>query len=289
MKKPSIYESAIIWYARKFPIRKGKLRLVDLAWRLCMYKNKTREAILIYSDLKMPCNLQEMLQRQFFFFGTYHLEEHILHAWRSESKKASVIFDVGANSGIYGFVSLSANPEATVHAFEPTSEIADRVRMVTQTNSIDGLFVHQCAVSDSTGTAKLIRCNGGGDNDGMNYIDKEASNIGETVTLISIDEFMARNRIEHIDLLKIDVQGHEIEVLRGCSRALAEGQIDTIFLELNWGESSYAQNCVASQCLSVLELNGFLFASTSTPDMLRRSGKWLNNESDVIARRQLAQ
>ena len=68
----------------------------------------------------MSCDLSEMLQRQFYFFGTYFVEEHILTCWEQEAKGARVIFDVGANAGIFSLAALAVQRDATVHAFEPT-------------------------------------------------------------------------------------------------------------------------------------------------------------------------
>ena len=68
----------------------------------------------------MPCDLGEMLQRQFYFFGTYFLEEDILRCWEAAAKGAKVVLDVGANAGIYSLAALAAQPDVTVYAFEPT-------------------------------------------------------------------------------------------------------------------------------------------------------------------------
>src|SRR5262249_46971250 len=97
---PSALERALITYARVFPLRKGKLRVIDRLWRAAtMGRGTARLAHLRYGGLKIPCDLTEMLQRQFYFFGTYFLEEHILDCWTKAAKEAEVIFDVGANSG----------------------------------------------------------------------------------------------------------------------------------------------------------------------------------------------
>src|SRR5262249_11306442 len=95
---PSALESLLVSYARRFPIRRGKLRVVDSLWRAAAGDRSTRRlADLRHGGLKMPCDLTEMLQRQFYFFGTYFLEEHILECWESAAKDAKLVLDVGAN------------------------------------------------------------------------------------------------------------------------------------------------------------------------------------------------
>ena len=94
----------------------------------------------------MSCDLNEMLQRQFYFFGTYFLEEDILRCWASAAKGAKVVLDVGANAGIYSLAALAVQPDAFVHAFEPTPEIAARLRATAKLNQLDNLYVHEAAV-----------------------------------------------------------------------------------------------------------------------------------------------
>src|SRR6266545_4661870 len=100
MIRPPIYERLLISYARHFPIRRGKLRVVDALWRAAGRGHSTqRVADLRYGGFKMPCDLNELLQRQFYFFGTYFVEEKILFCWQNAASRAQVIFDVGANAG----------------------------------------------------------------------------------------------------------------------------------------------------------------------------------------------
>lgn len=136
MDAPAL-EKALIAYARAFPLRKGKLRVIDRLWRAAAGSRGTaRVAHLRHGGQRMPCDLSEMLQRQFYFFGTYFLEEKILDCWTKAAKGARVIFDVGANSGIYSLEALASQPDAIVHAFEPTPEIASRLRETAALNRL---------------------------------------------------------------------------------------------------------------------------------------------------------
>lgn len=56
---------------------------------------------------------------------------------------------------------------------------------------------------------------------------------GQTVDVITLDEFCATHEIEAIDLLKVDVEGAELEVLRGAEQLIAGGKIRMIQLEFN--------------------------------------------------------
>src|ERR1700757_2652379 len=121
----SALESAALLYARRFPIRLGKLRVVNyLSQASSSNAPIQRMTTLKYGGYRMSCDLSEMIQRQFYYFGTYFLEEENIQCWQSVARHSATIFDVGANAGIYSLAALAAQPQATVHAFEPTREIA---------------------------------------------------------------------------------------------------------------------------------------------------------------------
>lgn len=282
-----VLERALIAYARAFPLRKGKLRVIDQLWRAAAGGRGTaRVAHLRYGGLKMPCDLTEMLQRQFYFFGTYFLEEQILDCWTKAAKEAEVIFDVGANSGIYSLAALASQPHAIVHAFEPTPEIAGRLRQTAQLNCLDNLMVHEVAVMSHSGQAVLRRFRGDSEtNEGMNYICEETGEpSAERVQTICLDEFCRERRIANIDLLKLDVQGNEHFVLKGAEGLVRLGGVGTVFMELNWANKTGAV-CPATESVRLLAESGFRFARPSDYHTWRDAGNWLQGLSDVVARR----
>jgi FkbM family methyltransferase len=277
----TMLERALVGYARRFPISKGKLRVVNALWQVATGGEAARTAALIYGGFKAPCDLREMLQRQLYFFGTYYLERDLLACWGRLSVDARVVFDVDANAGIYSLAALAANSRAVVHAFEPTPEIAERLRKTRALNHLAGLNVQQVAISDRAGFAMLVRCRGGNDNDGMNYIQSDIHPDAEQVPTNTLDAFCLSHGIGQIDLLKLDIQGAEAAALRGASTLLQAGRIRTLFIELNWGNSA---NCPASQSIEQLEAYGSHFAAPRQELNWKPSGPWLRDHSDIIAR-----
>lgn len=276
-------ERALIAYARRAPIPWGKYRLVNALWRWVGGKNHTREAQLIYSDYRVPCDISEMIQRQLYFFGTYYLERNFLAVWRDLARQSQVVFDVGANAGVYSLAALSANPDCSVHAFEPTPEIADRLRQTKQRNDLTGLTIAELAVCEATGEAQLVHCDGGGGNGGMNFIDPAAARDGgRAVSTTCLDDYCRDEGIARIDLIKVDVQGLEPDVFRGASELLRDGRIGTIFVELNWG--ALGEESSADQLIELLDLHGFAFSEITRAPRWRRRGVWMRSHSDVMAR-----
>jgi FkbM family methyltransferase len=285
MLRPSAFERLLLSYGRCFPIRRGKLRVINSLWRTAVGKQSTcRMTTLKYGRFKMACDLSEMLQRQFYFFGTYFLEQDILSCWQTAAKGAKVILDVGANAGIYSLAALAIQPDAVVHAFEPTPEIAVRLRATARGNGLDRLYVHEEAVCNQSGPATLKRFRGElGTNEGMNFISREVGDPdAETVRTVCLDQFCERHSIDYVDLLKLDIQGHEHSALEGARQLIRAGRIRIIFMELNWATSAGA-TCAATESTRLLHQAGYKFSKPGRRLTWQNAGDWLQSLSDVVA------
>jgi FkbM family methyltransferase len=283
----SMLENVLVMYARRFPIRRGKLRIIDSLWRTLLSDRSTRRvATLKHGSFKMSCDLKEMLQRQFYFFGTYFLEEDILRCWEATAKGAKVVLDVGANAGIYSLAALAVQPDVVVHAFEPTPEIAARLRATAKLNGLKNLYVHEVAVLRDDGQATLKRFRGElGNNEGMNFVIRDIGNSdAERVKTVSLDQFCQDHSIDQVDLLKLDVQGQEYSALKGAERLIRAGRIGTIFMELNWARRAGIP-CAATESIRLLEQAEYLFSKPGKRLNWEKAGDWLHGVSDIVARR----
>jgi FkbM family methyltransferase len=243
-------------------------------------------ATLKHGGFKMSCDISEMLQRQFYFFGTYFLEEDVLRCWSTASNGAKVVLDVGANAGIYSLAAIAVQPDVVVHAFEPSPEIAARLRATAELNGLESLHVHEVAVLSEGGHATLNRFRGElGNNEGMNFVTREIGNSdAERVKAVSLDQFCRDHCIDHVDLLKLDVQGHEYSVLKGAQLLIRAGRVGTIFMELNWARSA-ATPCAATESIRFLAHSGYLFSKPGKRLNWEKAGDWLRGVSDIVARR----
>jgi FkbM family methyltransferase len=227
-----------------------------------------------------------MLQRQYYFFGTYFLEDYILECWENAAIGARVVLDVGANAGIYSLAALARQRDAIIHAFEPTPEIAARLRRTANLNGLHNLHVHQLAVSNSNGWATLKRFRGELDaNEGMNFICQDTAEAGgDLVKAISLDWFCKYHSIDRVDLLKLDIQGHEYSALSGAECLIRAGRVGTIFMELNWANGMSVVS-PASESIRLLERAGYRFSRPGGCLKWEKAGDWLRALSDVVARK----
>jgi FkbM family methyltransferase len=131
---------------------------------------------------------------------------------------SNVIFDIGANTGVYALVSKSINNKAKVHAFDPIPYVFNILENNNRINNYD-INLNNFALSNYNGTASIYI---EADKD-FSYsvtVNKNLNNLTTNVKTLEIEtntisNYLNMNKIEKIDLLKIDVETHEVEVLEG--------------------------------------------------------------------------
>lgn len=170
-----------------------------------------------------------------------------------------------------------------VHAFDPTAEIAAHLRNAEAINHLPGLVVHETAVDEHNGLSMLHGFRGERQrNEGMNFTASSAKLPGgEQVQAVALDTFCFQYHIDHIDFLKLDIQGNGPATLRGASQLFAKGRINSICLELNRGTAS---NSPAERAVEQLEQAGYFFSPPQGPRASRPVGSWMRGNSDMTER-----
>ncbi len=144
-----------------------------------------------------------------------------------------VIFDVGANLGEFTAAALGAlGPSARIHAFEPAREVFDRFLQRFVGN--DRVVPNNFALGPAPGERPLF---GGGHDIGMASLvqrrlgDGKTSQFQETVKVMPLSDYCVDVGIDRINLLKMDVEGFELEVLLGAKNLFDNGGIDVCSFE----------------------------------------------------------
>ena len=143
-----------------------------------------------------------------------------------------LVVDVGANIGyVTGLAALRAGREGKVIGFEPHpslyAELTETVRQWSDQAALAPVELRQEAASDSNGTASLA-VDSFDTNRGSASL-RDDSGGGHEVPTVKLDTVLGSGRI---DLLKVDVEGHELSVFQGASGLLSSGRIrDVIFEE----------------------------------------------------------
>lgn len=189
----------------------------------------------------LPRGLKDRLKDRIKKLAPPEISESFEHSLSRLGPDLKTVFDVGANVGDMTLSMCKWFPNATVHAFEPYSKTFETLRArVEASPDRDRVRLYNFGFYDKPGTAPLHVTSFHGANSLVAvspayhvfnpHIREEDS---EDVQLVRLDDFVAEAGISHIDLMKVDVEGAELEVLSGGVRTLSS-MIDTIFCEMSF-------------------------------------------------------
>ncbi len=158
-------------------------------------------------------------------------------AIRKLVKKDDVIIDLGANVGIHAaFMSKLVGEKGKVFSFEPVPATFDQLQETMVLNRIKNTQTYMQAAGD---TEKLIPMSIFPEQfSAWNTFGKPEFEGVEPVGTIKVptvtmDRFCGRAKITHINFLKIDVEGFELQALRGSKDLLEKGAVDYISFEIS--------------------------------------------------------
>ena len=149
----------------------------------------------------------------------------------------AVCLDVGANIGLYSLGLSHLAPEGRVYAFEPSPGTYGHLQANVETNGAANVEAFNLAVSDTTGTVRFHDFSffsaGSFSSDKGSLLSSESygSQAFEAATT-TVDDFVADQGIDRVDLIKVDVEGAELSVLAGAEKTLATYRPATV-LEFN--------------------------------------------------------
>jgi FkbM family methyltransferase len=193
-----------------------------------------RRATLRLRDVRFECDFTLDPRVRDMYFGVYEPEEAALI--ERVLRPGDVFVDAGANIGYFSAVAASCvGPGGAVHGFEPVPEYNARARAVAAANPNHSIHIHADALGEAEGAADIRVTRER--NIGWNTIVPDLMAAGEaravhTVRVRRLDEYLASQGVEHVALLKVDVEGYELPVLRGTTRWLDRGDRPVILCEV---------------------------------------------------------
>jgi len=148
--------------------------------------------------------------------------------WKQLCPISNIIFDVGANTGIYSLVAKSLNPTSKVYAFEPSINTFNSLVLNNSINKYD-ICCEQLAISNSNSksifydvpninqtsaslSSKMLK--------DANYYTGEIFEY-EVITK-TLNSYIQSKKLQTVDLIKIDIEMHEPEAIEGLGKYLNE-------------------------------------------------------------------
>lgn len=164
-----------------------------------------------------------------YFPAKEYSESAELKLFVTLAKDSQVILDIGANTGMYSVVSSKANPKAIIKAFEPYDVNAGRLRTNLELNgAVEQVEIIQKALGAETRTIQFAVPDGG------QICDVSSADVEFTkkhyqkwltykeveTEQLTLDEFCESSELDRLDLIKLDVENHELNVLKGGLKSL---------------------------------------------------------------------
>jgi len=134
-------------------------------------------------------------------------------------KPGMIVMDVGANFGYYAIqMSKLVGPNGTVHAFEPSSRFRQRLNEHIQLNHCENIIVNNFGLSNA---AKVLQLQESDDTATLRWWYESASPIRqENIQLKTLDSYVKERKINHVDFIKVDIDGHEPKFVAGATKVL---------------------------------------------------------------------
>jgi FkbM family methyltransferase len=179
-------------------------------------------------------NYGNTIENELFWLGPRGWEPYSTKAWIRLSEKSNVIFDIGANTGLYSLISSKVNPSAAVYAFEPIEFIFDRLNQNLRLNGFN-VNANKTALADEDGAGEIFAADTISSTFDQASLNKKNFKTTETQSIRikkqRVASFIEEHRISNIDLMKIDVETYEPQVLQGMG-AYLEMFKPTILIEI---------------------------------------------------------
>lgn len=245
------------WYLG--PDHRSKLRL----WRyLLTALGHPRLSVPYAGSGTITLDYRDWLQSTILRTGTY--EPEVWNAISSVAGNDSIFWDVGAHIGTFSILACRDSRFRVVHAFEPAPEASRVLRHHLAVNPGVSRVIHQLALGSSN--EKRVLTAGPAINSGMASLIR-TSNPGRRQSVVqctTADTLVFERGIAAPTIIKIDVEGWELEVLYGAERILTERPPAGIIFEAACERS--APELDDSAIAEYLETKGYSVSYIPRPD-----------------------
>ncbi|HWH79239.1 MAG TPA: FkbM family methyltransferase, partial [Candidatus Binatus sp.] len=186
------------------------------------------------------------------------VESLMTHLFASVIRPGMVVLDIGAFVGWYALLAArQVGDRGKVYAFEPDPRNYELLCENLQLNKVHGRVIPlPRAVSDSPGVQQLFLH--GGDQSRSSLIPSDGGEKTTRVTTVVLDDFLDRNL--QIDVIKMDIEGGEVNALRGMRGLLARAAPTVkLFVECNPGSLEWAGESAQSLIAELRQLDFAIF------------------------------
>jgi FkbM family methyltransferase len=196
-----------------------------LRWLSTIVPTLRQYRVTLSNGERLYVNLGERMCLLYFFEGGLPHEAGIERLMREHVAEGSVAIDVGANVGYYTrMLSRLTGSRGKTYAFEPLPKALGLLKL--NTRDLANAVVIEKAASDQAGSGTFYS-RFRGDTSSLEAANDGGRGVPIGITLTTVDEELPG--VRGVSLMKIDVEGYELEVLRGAERTLRANRPIVLF------------------------------------------------------------
>lgn len=189
-----------------------------------------KKKISYRENITINIDLEDWIQQQIYFLGDYEKSE--IDYLYQHLKPGNTFIDIGANIGLFSLnASKIVGKSGNIHSFEAFSQNYLKLKNNIEDNHFENVNIHHQAISNDNSAIEILY-NDVNKNVGMASAFLKNFTSKEIVGSITIDEYVSTQKIDRIDLIKIDIEGGELKALSGMSETLRNFK-PQIILEIN--------------------------------------------------------
>jgi FkbM family methyltransferase len=161
-----------------------------------------------------------------------HTNDFLVHISKHHLLEDATIFDVGANIGVTAALLATASPRGRLFAFEPGARTYPYLLATIEANKLANCHTEQIGLGTSSGEVDFLSDARSG---AFSHMALDGVSLGGSngrVKIKTVDEVVSELKLARLDLIKIDVEGFELDVLQGAQSTLAR-LMPQVFLEFN--------------------------------------------------------
>ena len=224
------------------------------------------------ANITLPCgylfkiDLSDNLQRQIYFKGIY--EPNVTKLLEQTLNRGDIFIDIGANIGYFSVIaSHIIGPTGEVHSFEPIPEIFESLKYNVTINSISNIYLNQTAIHKIETSLPLYLPADG--NNGSGSLIRHPHLPGQSIMCPAkpLDDYISATGLKSVNLIKIDIEGNELNALKGMERLLSSHQPPKIICE-GIPELIVGSGQTLNQLFEYLESLDYFGTSIDCPNIL---------------------
>jgi FkbM family methyltransferase len=221
-----------------------------------------------FGGYRVRCDLRDSVAREVCFTGCYEPQETRIA--QSVLLAGTTAVDVGANWGYFSLLFAElVGPSGRVLSFEPEPRLFDALRDGMAANDLEQVTPYPLAVAAGPARLRFKAYREDGGNFGVTRRAASAEPPDFDCDAVALDDFLDALSIPDVQLVKIDVEGGELDVLAGMQRGLAYGRYRYVLLECHPDEGA---GLTVDACAAPLRAAGYrLWTIDHSPSMHRRA------------------